>query len=42
VTSTTDADHMRQDLAGRTLTLSADEVRAIEVALHPGEPRGGR
>jgi hypothetical protein len=38
VTGTTDADHMRQDLAGRTLTLSADEVRAIEVALHPGEP----
>jgi diketogulonate reductase-like aldo/keto reductase len=30
LTGTTDAEHMRQDLASRTLALSADEVRAIE------------
>jgi diketogulonate reductase-like aldo/keto reductase len=30
LTGTTDDDHMRQDLASRTLALSADEVRAIE------------
>ncbi len=37
LTGTTDADHMRQDLASRDLTLSADEVRAIE---HLAEPQG--
>jgi diketogulonate reductase-like aldo/keto reductase len=30
LTGTTDADHMRQDLASRALTLSAADVRAIE------------
>jgi len=30
VTGTTDANPMRQELASRALTLSADEVRAIE------------
>ena len=30
LTGTTDAEHMKQDLASRTLTLSADEVHAIE------------
>jgi diketogulonate reductase-like aldo/keto reductase len=30
LTGTTDAEHMRQDLASRDLTLSSDEVRAIE------------
>jgi diketogulonate reductase-like aldo/keto reductase len=30
LTGTTDVDHMRQDLASGTLTLSAEEVRAIE------------
>ena len=30
LTGTTDAEHMKQDLASRALTLSADEVRAIE------------
>jgi diketogulonate reductase-like aldo/keto reductase len=30
LTGTTDADHMTQDLAGRALPLSADEVHAIE------------
>ena len=35
LTGTTDADHMREDLASRTLTLSADEVRAIEDLASP-------
>jgi diketogulonate reductase-like aldo/keto reductase len=30
LTGTTDAEHMRQDLASRALTLAADEVQAIE------------
>jgi len=30
LTGTTDAEHMKQDLASRDLSLSADEVRAIE------------
>jgi diketogulonate reductase-like aldo/keto reductase len=30
LTGTTDAGHMKQDLASLDLTLSADEVRAIE------------
>jgi diketogulonate reductase-like aldo/keto reductase len=30
LTGTSDADHMRQDLASRALPLSADDVRAIE------------
>ena len=30
LTGTSDAEHMTQDLASRDLTLSADEVRAIE------------
>jgi diketogulonate reductase-like aldo/keto reductase len=30
LTGTTDPEHMKQDLASRALTLSADEVRAIE------------
>jgi aryl-alcohol dehydrogenase-like predicted oxidoreductase len=30
LTGTTDAQHMKQDLASRDLALSADEVRAIE------------
>ena len=30
LTGTTDAEHMRQDLASRDLALAADEVRAIE------------
>jgi diketogulonate reductase-like aldo/keto reductase len=30
LTGTSDAEHMKQDLASHTLTLSADEVRAIE------------
>jgi len=30
LTGTTDAEHMKQDLASETLSLSADEVRAIE------------
>jgi diketogulonate reductase-like aldo/keto reductase len=30
LTGTSDADHMKQDLASRDLTLSPDEVRAIE------------
>src|SRR5262245_7987391 len=30
LTGTTDAEHMRQDLASSALTLTADEVRAIE------------
>jgi diketogulonate reductase-like aldo/keto reductase len=30
LTGTSDADHMRQDLASRALSLSADDVRAIE------------
>jgi len=30
LTGTTDAEHMKQDLASRALTLTADEVRAIE------------
>jgi diketogulonate reductase-like aldo/keto reductase len=35
LTGTTDADHMKQDLASRTLALSADEVRAIEDLASP-------
>src|SRR5207253_7463064 len=30
LTGTSDAEHMKQDLASRDLALSADEVRAIE------------
>jgi diketogulonate reductase-like aldo/keto reductase len=30
LTGTTDAEHMQQDLASHAVTLSADEVRAIE------------
>jgi len=30
LTGTTDAGHMKQDLASRDLALSADEARAIE------------
>ena len=30
LTGTSDAEHMRQDLASRALALSADEVQAIE------------
>jgi aryl-alcohol dehydrogenase-like predicted oxidoreductase len=30
LTGTSDAEHMRQDLASLTLQLSPDEVRAIE------------
>ena len=30
LTGTADAQHMKQDLASRELTLSVDEVRAIE------------
>jgi diketogulonate reductase-like aldo/keto reductase len=30
LTGTSDAEHMRQDLASRDLSLSADEVQAIE------------
>ena len=30
LTGTSSAEHMRQDLASRDLTLSADEARAIE------------
>jgi diketogulonate reductase-like aldo/keto reductase len=35
LTGTTDADHMKQDLASRALTLSAGEVRAIEDLASP-------
>jgi diketogulonate reductase-like aldo/keto reductase len=42
LTGTTDADHMRQDLASRALTLSPDEVRAIESLVAPRGSRGGR
>ena len=35
LTGTTDADHMREDLASRTLTLSADDARAIEDLASP-------
>ena len=41
VTGTTDANHMRQELASRTLTLSAHEVRAIKVTLYPGSYEEG-
>jgi diketogulonate reductase-like aldo/keto reductase len=30
LTGTSSPEHMKQDLAGRALALSADEVRAIE------------
>jgi aryl-alcohol dehydrogenase-like predicted oxidoreductase len=30
LTGTTDAEHMRQDLASETVALADDEVRAIE------------
>jgi diketogulonate reductase-like aldo/keto reductase len=30
LTGTVDAEHMKQDLASRDLSLPADEVRAIE------------
>jgi aryl-alcohol dehydrogenase-like predicted oxidoreductase len=30
LTGTTDAEHMRQDLASRAVNLADDEVRAIE------------
>ena len=30
LTGTSDADHMKQDLASRTVTLSTDEVQTIE------------
>ena len=30
LTGTSDAEHMKQDLASRDLSFSADEVRAIE------------
>ena len=30
LTGTSDSEHMKQDLANRDLTLSADEVQAIE------------
>jgi diketogulonate reductase-like aldo/keto reductase len=30
LTGTSDRDHMKQDLAARALTLSAEEVRTIE------------
>ena len=36
LTGTTDADHMTQDLASKTLTLTADEVHAIERLALPG------
>ena len=42
LTGTTDADHMAQDLASRTLTLSVDEVEAIENLAASGEPREGK
>jgi diketogulonate reductase-like aldo/keto reductase len=35
LTGTTSAEHMKQDLASRALTLSADEVRAIEAVAVP-------
>ena len=39
MTGPTNADHMRQDLASRALTLSDDEVRAIEnIAKPQGRP----
>jgi diketogulonate reductase-like aldo/keto reductase len=39
LTGTTDVDHMRQDLASGALTLSAEEVRAIEgLATRRGTP----
>jgi diketogulonate reductase-like aldo/keto reductase len=35
LTGTTDAEHMKQDLASRTLALTADEVEAIEGLVAP-------
>ena len=35
LTGTTNAEHMKQDLASRALTLSAEEVRAIEAVAVP-------
>ena len=34
LTGTSNPEHMRQDLASRTVTLSADEVHAIETVAH--------
>jgi diketogulonate reductase-like aldo/keto reductase len=42
LTGTTDADHMKQDLASRTLTLTPDEVRAVENLAASRGARGGR
>ena len=42
LTGTTDAAHMRQDLASRALALTADEVQAIESLASSRRAGGGR
>ena len=40
LTGTTDAAHMREDLASRALSLDADEVQAIETIAPLEDPEG--